>query len=227
MSVVTGRAVTTFQSFSVLLSSLIKIHLLRPWLSHFLVIPSCPRRIIFFQKFSSSLSFFKSIAFPANRPICILYYSPVNKFNKKKYSTGFQTSHKSRSCFPSKTLAGVPAAEEIEPSSRHIHSHHLFRHETKSHLAFLLCLISLAYGDVSAQQSPGSLQNNGYAYLENFNSSMAMVIVFLVCAFFLVGFFHLHSPLCRDAHRQRRRVPRAQQQRRLEFPPVVKALTRP
>lgn len=35
MSVVTGRAVTTFQSFSVLLSSLIIIHLLCPWLSHF------------------------------------------------------------------------------------------------------------------------------------------------------------------------------------------------
>lgn len=67
-------------------------------------------------------------------------------------------------------------------------------------LHLLLCLLSLAYGEVSAQQSPGSLQNNGYAYLENFNSSMAMVIVFLVCAFFLVGFFSIYIRRCAETH---------------------------
>lgn len=67
-------------------------------------------------------------------------------------------------------------------------------------LHLLVCLLSLAYGDVSAQQSPGSLQNNGYAYLENFNSSMAMVIVFLVCAFFLVGFFSIYIRRCAETH---------------------------
>ncbi|KAM5577126.1 E3 ubiquitin-protein ligase ATL31-like [Rosa sericea] len=69
-----------------------------------------------------------------------------------------------------------------------------------SFLLLLLCLVLLTYTDVNAQQSPGPLQTNGYAYLENFNSSMALVIVFLVCAFFIVGFFSIYIRRCAETH---------------------------
>ncbi|KAL6227694.1 hypothetical protein ACLB2K_001651 [Fragaria x ananassa] len=62
----------------------------------------------------------------------------------------------------------------------------------------LLWLVSLTHCNVNAQ-SPGPLQTNGYAYLD-FNSSMAMVIVFLVCAFFLVGFFSIYIRRCAETH---------------------------
>nr|XP_004289484.2 PREDICTED: E3 ubiquitin-protein ligase ATL31-like [Fragaria vesca subsp. vesca] len=81
----------------------------------------------------------------------------------------------------------------------------LFLHLTSSEMKklhsslLLLWLVSLTHCNVNAQ-SPGPLQTNGYAYLANFNSSMAMVIVFLVCAFFLVGFFSIYIRRCAETH---------------------------
>ncbi|PON47350.1 Zinc finger transcription factor [Trema orientale] len=69
---------------------------------------------------------------------------------------------------------------------------------TWAHFVIIL-LSATAHRRVGAQ--PGTeLQNNSYGYLANFNSSMAIVIVFLISAFFLMGFFSVYLRRCADAH---------------------------
>lgn len=64
----------------------------------------------------------------------------------------------------------------------------------------LLLLFSPVYGQLNPQPST-ELQNNNttYGYLANFNSSMAIVIVFLICAFFLMGFFSVYLRRCAES----------------------------
>ncbi|KAL5556505.1 hypothetical protein UlMin_038741 [Ulmus minor] len=63
----------------------------------------------------------------------------------------------------------------------------------------LIFLLAVSRG-VHAQ--PGSELSNStsYGYLGNFDSSMAIVIAFLVCAFFLMGFFSIYLRRCAESH---------------------------
>lgn len=177
MSVVTGRAVTTFQSFSVLLSSLIIIHLLCPWLSHF----NCNPLLAHVESYSSRnfLPPYPSLSPSLSQPTVRSAYfitrqstKTIKKFynnnpqdfrphtnpvlaSQAKPSPGSQpprdrailTPHvqpdchesrqnslaKSNFAFPS--LFSFLVSAVLALSSSHSHSHHLFRHETKSYLA--------------------------------------------------------------------------------------------
>ncbi|XP_062100096.1 E3 ubiquitin-protein ligase ATL31-like [Humulus lupulus] len=89
---------------------------------------------------------------------------------------------------------------------------------------FAVIFLSLTFlRRVDAQ--PGTeLQNNSYGYLANFNSSMAIVIVFLVCAFFLMGFFSIYLRRCADSQTVAGNAPRAStraSRRRQGIDPVV------
>lgn len=64
----------------------------------------------------------------------------------------------------------------------------------------LLLFFSPVYGQINPQPTTGLQQNSNNAYLANFNSSMALVIVFLVCAFFMMGFFSIYLRRCAETH---------------------------
>ncbi|XP_015890655.3 E3 ubiquitin-protein ligase ATL31 [Ziziphus jujuba] len=68
-------------------------------------------------------------------------------------------------------------------------------------ILLLLLFVSPVYGQINPQPSTELQQNDTYnGYLENFNSSMALVIVFLVCAFFMMGFFSIYLRRCAETH---------------------------
>ncbi|PON41426.1 Zinc finger transcription factor [Parasponia andersonii] len=92
---------------------------------------------------------------------------------------------------------------------------------TWAHFVIIL-LSATAHGRVGAQ--PGTeLQNNSYGYLANFNSSMAIVIVFLVSAFFLMGFFSVYLRRCADAHASAAAAARASRRAKGLDPAVIDA----
>lgn len=68
------------------------------------------------------------------------------------------------------------------------------------HIRFLIVVLSAVQFHGVCAQPGNELQNNSYGYLANFNSSMAIVVVFLVCTFFLMGFFSVYLRRCADAH---------------------------
>ncbi|KAF4366755.1 hypothetical protein F8388_020117 [Cannabis sativa] len=76
-------------------------------------------------------------------------------------------------------------------------------------VTFFFSSVTFHLGRVDAQPGPElQSQNNSYGYLANFNSSMAIVIVFLVCAFFLMGFFSIYLRRCADSQTSADDVPR-------------------
>lgn len=68
-----------------------------------------------------------------------------------------------------------------------------------SMLLTLLLILSPVYGQLNPQPSTEFQNNSTYGYLANFNSSMAIVIVFLVCAFFMMGFFSVYLRRCAES----------------------------
>ncbi|KAM1068427.1 hypothetical protein ACFX2A_000399 [Malus domestica] len=62
----------------------------------------------------------------------------------------------------------------------------------------LLFLFLIAY-PTPANAQTAEFHNNGYGYTANLNSSMAVVIVFLVFAFFLMGFLSIYIRRCAES----------------------------
>ncbi|KAM1529869.1 hypothetical protein ACFX1Z_019026 [Malus domestica] len=72
--------------------------------------------------------------------------------------------------------------------------------DTKTTSFNLLFLFLLAYPMPANAQTP-EFQNNGYGYIASLNSSMALVSVFLVFAFFSVGFLSVYFRRCIESTR--------------------------
>ncbi|KAF3439234.1 hypothetical protein FNV43_RR17509 [Rhamnella rubrinervis] len=68
-----------------------------------------------------------------------------------------------------------------------------------SMLIMLLLIFSPVYGQLNPEPTTELQNNTTYGYLANFNSSMAVVIVFLVCAFFMMGFFSIYLRRCAES----------------------------
>ncbi|XP_068314501.1 E3 ubiquitin-protein ligase ATL31-like [Pyrus communis] len=72
--------------------------------------------------------------------------------------------------------------------------------DTKTTSFNLHFLFLLTYPMPANAQSP-EFQNNGYGYVNNLNSSMALISVFLVFAFFSVGFLSVYFRRCVESAR--------------------------
>ncbi|KAI5324747.1 hypothetical protein L3X38_033820 [Prunus dulcis] len=64
--------------------------------------------------------------------------------------------------------------------------------------SLLMLLLAFPYA-INAQATQELQNNNGYGYVSTFTSSMAMILVFLVCAFFLMAFFIICIRRCAEA----------------------------
>lgn len=81
---------------------------------------------------------------------------------------------------------------------RSIHCDNIRWRGMMSPRGMIVLVSAMQHRGVGAQPST-ELQNSSYGYLANFNSSMAIVIVFLVCAFFLLGFFSVYLRRCAES----------------------------
>ncbi|KAK6923805.1 Zinc finger, RING-type [Dillenia turbinata] len=85
-----------------------------------------------------------------------------------------------------------------------IEIHRMVYYRPASHrvttVTLLLLALSPALKTVSAQQGSNDLPpQNPYGFDANFNPSMAIILVVLICAFFLMGFFSIYVRQCAES----------------------------